>query len=218
MTVRNDIGLDAGYASKQNVIAKALQDDILTGQLRPGTLLRQEELAERFGVSPTPVREALRELSARGLVVHELHRGFRVADLRTDTLDEIVQIRALLEPYATELATELVSEEELAELEAINALIGDDRTSQDELKILNRKFHFLIYEASASRHLNALINLTWSAYPWMNLLLPRQRVPTAVAQHTAILKAVRDGDGERASALMRDHILSGLVEVGSTAA
>jgi DNA-binding GntR family transcriptional regulator len=200
------------YASKQKVIAQALQNAILTGELKPGTLLRQEELAERFEVSPTPVREALRELGARGLVVHELHRGVRVADIRTDTLEEIREIRALLEPYATELATPLLGEDEIRELEEINSAIGHNTTSQEEIRVLNRKFHMQIYEAASSGHLMSLINLTWSAYPWMSLMLPRARVPVATQQHQAILDAIRALDGRLASELMCDHIRGGLVE------
>jgi DNA-binding GntR family transcriptional regulator len=200
------------YASKQKVIAQALQNDILTGRLGPGTLLRQEELAERFEVSPTPVREALRELGARGLVVHELHRGVRVADIRTDTLEEIRQVRALLEPYATELATPLLGEDEIAELEEVNQTIGDSDTSQEEIRVLNRKFHMQIYEAASSGHLMSLINLTWSAYPWMSLMLPRSDVPAAMAQHQEILDAIAADDGQKASDLMRDHIRGTLVQ------
>lgn len=200
------------YASKQKVIAQTLQNEILTGDLKPGTLLRQEELAERFEVSPTPVREALRELGARGLVVHELHRGVRVADIRMDTLEEIREIRALLEPYATELATPLLGEDEIDELEEINRTIGHADTSQEEIRILNRKFHMQIYDAASSGHLMSLINLTWSAYPWMSLTLPRARVPVAKAQHQAILDAIAARDGQRASDLMRDHIRDSLIE------
>lgn len=204
-----------GFASKQTVIARLLHDDIVTGRLKAGTLLRQEELAERFGVSPTPVREALRELGARGLVVHELHRGFRVADVRTDTLEEIVQVRALLEPYATELATPLLGGSELDELRAINAAMGAAAESQEENRILNRKFHMRIYEATSSRHLAALINLTWAAYPWRSLVLPPERVATAVAQHDAVLVAIAARDAHQASELMREHILGNLVELVS---
>jgi len=201
-----------GYASKQHVIARALQDDILTGRLHPGALLRQEELAEQFGVSPTPVREALRELDARGLVVHETHRGFRVADVRADSLEEIVKIRALLEPHATELATSHVDEGDVAELRAINAAMGAAATSQEENRILNRKFHMLIYEKAASRHLTTLINLTWAAYPWRSLVLPRERIPVACAQHEHVLAAIADRDAARAAAAMREHVLSNLLE------
>lgn len=209
-----EAGLDeiALYASKQDLIAKTLQDDILTGRLRPGTFLRQEVLAKRFRVSPTPVREALRELGARGLVVHSLHRGFRIADVPADTLEEIVRIRALLEPYATEVATPLMGDDELAELRAINETIGDSSTSQEEMRILNRKLHMFIYEASASRHLLSLINLTWAAYPWRSLMLSASNVATVVAQHEAIIGAIGERDARRASKLMREHILGGLAQ------
>jgi DNA-binding GntR family transcriptional regulator len=206
----------AGYESKQEVIAKLLQDEILSGRLRPGAVLRQEDLADRFGVSPTPIREALRELGARGLVVHEVHRGFHVADFRTDTLEEIVQIRGLLEPYATHLATPLLEEAELAELRAINAAMGAEATSQEENRILNRKFHMLIYERTGSRHLNALINLTWAAYPWRSLVLPRERVATACGQHDAVLAAIAERDADGAAGLMRQHVMANLVELVST--
>ena len=74
-------------------------------------------------------------------------------------------MRALLEPYATELATPLLGEDEIAELEEINQTIVDSDTSQEEIRVLNRKFHMQIYEAASSGHLMSLIDLTWSAYP-----------------------------------------------------
>ena len=106
-----------GAGTKADDIALVLEEAIVSGELAPGTVLRQEQLSERYSVSRTPVREALRRLAALGLVSFVPNRGVRVRTLSRDELHEAFLVRAELESLATELATPRIGEEGLAALE-----------------------------------------------------------------------------------------------------
>src|SRR5204862_4136360 len=105
---------DAG--TKADDIALALEDDIVSGRIAPGTVLRQEQLSDRFAVSRTPIREALRRLAALGLVSFVPNRGVRVRTITRDELHEAFMVRAELEALATEVAARKMTPEVLAEL------------------------------------------------------------------------------------------------------
>src|SRR5688572_7661022 len=111
--------------TKADEIALALEDDIVSGRVEPGEVLRQEQLSERFGVSRTPIREALRRLAAQGLVSFTPNRGVRVRTLSRDELREAFLVRAELESLATALAVPRFDEEGLAELEAAERRFAD---------------------------------------------------------------------------------------------
>lgn len=96
---------------------RRIRDLVLSGELAPGARLGQVELAERFGISRTPVREALRRLAGEGLVDQISNRGFRVADLGLDAVLRRLEVRALLEPGIARLAAERRSERDIASLE-----------------------------------------------------------------------------------------------------
>ena len=104
-------------STKADDIAVVIEEAIVSGELAPGSVLRQEQLSERFGVSRTPVREALRRLAALGLVSFEPNRGVRVRTLTHHDLREAFLVRAELEALVTEIAAQKMTPEALAELE-----------------------------------------------------------------------------------------------------
>src|SRR5437660_7651514 len=104
-------------STKADEIALLLEDEIVSGAIEAGTVLRQEQLSERFAVSRTPIREALRRLAALGLVSFVPNRGVRVRTLSRDELREAFLVRAELESLATELATPRMSATDLAALD-----------------------------------------------------------------------------------------------------
>ena len=112
-------------STKADDIARELEDEIVSGQIPPGTVLRQETLSERFGVSRTPVREALRRLAALGLVSFEPNRGVRVRSIAAHELREAFLVRAELEALATEVATPKMTPDDLAEMDRIERRFGD---------------------------------------------------------------------------------------------
>src|SRR3990172_2275330 len=105
-------------STKADDIARVLEDEIVGGAIAPGTVLRQEQLSERFDVSRTPVREALRRLAALGLVSFEPKRGVRVRSISPSELHEAFLVRAELEALATEVATPRMTASDLAALDA----------------------------------------------------------------------------------------------------
>src|SRR5947199_764771 len=111
-------------STKADDIARLLEDEIVAGVIPPGTVLRQEQLSERFDVSRTPVREALRRLAALGLVSFEPNRGVRVRSISPGELREAFLVRAELEALATEVATPRMSRDDLAALDAAERRFG----------------------------------------------------------------------------------------------
>ena len=111
-------------STKADDIAVVIEEAIVSGELAPGSVLRQEQLSERFGVSRTPVREALRRLAALGLVSFEPNRGVRVRTLTHDDLHEAFLVRAELEALVTEIAAQKMTPEILAELEECEKRFG----------------------------------------------------------------------------------------------
>src|SRR5262249_24509141 len=107
----------ASLSTKADEIALVLEDEIVSGTIEPGVVLRQEQLSERFGVSRTPIREALRRLAALGLVSFVPNRGVRVRTLSREELREAFLVRAELESLATELATPRMTADDLARLD-----------------------------------------------------------------------------------------------------
>src|SRR5438874_7328951 len=116
---------DVADSTKADDIAVVLEDEIVSGALQPGAVLRQEQLSERFGVSRTPIREALRRLAALGLVSFEPNRGVRVRALSRAELHEAFLIRAELEGLATELAAPRMSEVEIDQLDQAEERFAD---------------------------------------------------------------------------------------------
>jgi DNA-binding GntR family transcriptional regulator len=193
------------YASKSDIVCAMLRELIISGELGAGEPLRQRDLAARFGVSQTPVREALRRLESEGLVVNDPHKGATVTG-SADAVEDNSQIRAVLEPLGARLAARSVTEEQLDRLRLLNKEMlslpeGDDRYGD-----LNREFHFAIYEAAASPVLLSMMRLLWQAMPdGPKVTRPHRE---SAAQHQELIEALTDRDEERAAAITEAHILS----------
>jgi DNA-binding GntR family transcriptional regulator len=215
---------DAG--TKADEIALALEDEIVSGRIEPGTVLRQEQLSERFGVSRTPIREALRRLAALGLVSFVPNRGVRVRSLSREELREAFLVRAELESLATELATPRMTPDDLAQLdragEHFSSLTLDLRAKarggvEDNALVLewmsaNYAFHDVIYAAAGSPYVERVAKsarrtfigqITWVARAELDELYALND-----AQHRAIREAIAAGSAQGARSLAREHVLS----------
>ena len=199
---------EMNFRSKSDAVADALRGLIERGEFEPGHVLRQRELAARFGVSPTPVREALRRLEAEGYVISELHRGASVVRTEKARIEENFLIRAALEGLATELAAKKITDEQLEELEQINTDLASCDPDEPKRFELNRRFHFGIYAAAGSPILMSLLNLLWRS---LNEGPGHGRpLDEAIAQHNALLEALRARDPELAGHRTRQHIQGGM--------
>jgi DNA-binding GntR family transcriptional regulator len=192
------------YTSKSDMVAAMLREMILVGELQPSEPLRQRDLAARFGVSETPVREALRRLQSEGLVNSDVHRGATVAEAEQGATEENFQIRSALEALAASLAAQRVTEEELEELWSLHEQMASPSGDVDYVD-LNRKFHFRIYECARSPLLLTLMRLLWQSMP------RGPRVARSLSesrhQHAQLLRALAAHDSAAAAEQMRAHIL-----------
>jgi DNA-binding GntR family transcriptional regulator len=193
------------YISKTDMVAALIRELIITGELTAGVQLRQRELADRFGVSQTPVREAMRRLESEGLILGDTHRGFTVVEPDDGRVEENFQIRAALESLGASLAARKIDAAGIERLAGLNtrmqALADDDPRYAE----LNREFHFTLYEYAHSPLLLSLMRLLWASLHGGPRVV-RTHAESA-SQHEAILDALRAGDAAAASARTYQHIM-----------
>jgi DNA-binding GntR family transcriptional regulator len=188
-------------------ILAALRQSIISGALAPGMLLRQTELAEEFGTSRIPVREALNSLQAEGLVQIEPNRGAYVTTLSADELREIFDLRVMLETEALRRAVPLHSERTLRRVEAVQHEL-DAETVPAEWVRLDRAFHDALYEPSGRpRTLQMIAALRDSVQRfYLARLGPDARRPGWNDEHNGLMAQVRAGDAEAACATLTAHL------------
>jgi DNA-binding GntR family transcriptional regulator len=196
-----------------DVAYERLRALVLSGDIAPGARLGQVELAERFGISRTPIREALRRLSGEGLVDFHPNRGFRVADLGLDAVLRRLEVRAIVEPGIARLAAERRTPQDLRALHQSIARESRARTAS-AAHDASRDFHVALARASHNDELVRTLESLWILEVGRRLLSRRSAtqdwVPADIADHRAIALAVEHGDAERAAALMAAHIDSAL--------
>ena len=190
---------------------RRLLEEIRSGALAPGARLRETEVAERLGISRTPVREAIRQLEADGLVVHLPRQGATIRGLDHAEIVELYEMRAVLEGTAARLAARAASDVELAELAALNAELAQ-APAGPQASEANRRFHRMMIDAARNRFLvksmSALQRTLMILGP--TTLLEPARATAAVAEHAAVLEALIARDGARAEAAMRAHVEAAL--------
>jgi DNA-binding GntR family transcriptional regulator len=208
---------DEGTLAEQ--LYRKISEAIVEGELAPGSKISEPALARRYGVSRSPLREALHRLQARRLITRSANHGPRVVKPTTDTLAEIFMVREALEGMAARAAASRASKAEIAAMQAAIAKhtasleeTPGDRKSTSEQD--DRDFHFMIAQASGSPMLIEL--LCSELYPLLRLYRGQHAVrlghnPRAVVEHQRILAAIEDGDAEIAELQMRRHIAAASV-------
>jgi len=186
-----------------DLILKAIDE----GTYRPGSRLVESELAERFGVSRTPIREALQRLETQGLLTRD-GRSLIVASLDHDQMAQLYIVRAELEGLAARLAAQHAAGEEIKVLQdmvlADHALLDDPSA----LSRANRRFHKQIHLASHNKYLVQQLDLVHRSMALMatTSLAAEGRSPVALEEHAAIVQAIADRDGGRAARMLKDHL------------
>ncbi|MEM7505921.1 MAG: GntR family transcriptional regulator [Pseudomonadota bacterium] len=191
-----------GSAAYRQLLAQ-----IKMGDLAPGDRLREEDLAVRLGVSRTPIREAIRQLEADGLVVHAPRQGAVIRSLDYTEAMELYEMRAVLEGMAARLAARAASEIELEELTSVNEALAAAGPGSMATH-LNRVFHATLLDAAKNRFLHRSVSTLRKAMMILgpSMLMDRARADAAVAEHRQVLAALRTRDGAGAEAAMRAHI------------
>ena len=194
----------------RDALVETLRDEIVRGDLVPGQYLRLEEIASRYDVSTMPVREALRDLEAEGLVTSFPHRGSVVTQLSADELQDIYDIRVTLEEMATRLAVPHVTEATLAELTSLVEQMEEHRGHVATQVKLNHQFHLTLYAASGRNHLCELNRmLRYRTQHYLHLFtveVESENFAQTQGEHRAILEACKRGDAEQAAAIMHEHV------------
>ena len=191
-----------------DVISTALRRDIGRGIYKPGPI-RVRAIAERFGVSATPVREALRRLEAEGLVSLR-NRQIVVNSLSVEEMHEIYRIRGELESFALRQAAPHVAadEELLAKLDSVLDEMDRNEHSPEEWRAGNEEFHQLIYRAAEMPRLQSIINQLWVAVePYIRIYVSTVKsFRAAQEQHRRLVQQLRSGEFDEAAELMREHL------------
>lgn len=212
-------------------LREAIEEEVATGRLLPGTRLDEVELATRFGMSRTPIREALSQLAGEGLVEVRARRGMVVAQVSPQRLVEMFEVMAELEAMCARLAARRMADAELGSLEALHercrsAVVGRD---PDAYFYANEAFHQAIYRGAHSGFLfEQAHGLQRKLRPYRRLQLRvRHRLQRSFDEHQQIVEALRNGDAELAVAAVRDHVvvqgerfadlLAGLQQLGQAA-
>lgn len=216
--------MDAG--TKADEIALALEEAIVSGELAPGSVLRQEQVSTQYAVSRTPVREALRRLAALGLVSFEANRGFRVRTLSRSEMWEAFMLRAELESLVTGVAAERINESELAELEAAEQRFssltralrarepGADRRSLTvDWMHANHGFHDVIYRIADLPYIEQVAKSARRTFAGPAVWAPGDQTIDGLylaneRQHAAIRAAIAAGSPKGARELAREHVLA----------
>ena len=212
--------------TKADDIALVIEEAIVSGELAPGTVLRQEQLSEQFNVSRTPVREALRRLAALGLVSFVPNRGVRVRTISREDLHEAFMVRAELESLATEVAATKMTAEDHEELDgcerrfsAISQELrarepGDERRSiTGDWVRANHGFHDVIYRVADLPFIEQVAKSARRTFSGPAVWAPGDHTIDGLylqnaEQHRAIKEALAAGSPEGARALAREHVLS----------
>ncbi|MGM5022167.1 GntR family transcriptional regulator [Tardiphaga sp. 367_B4_N1_1] len=202
--------IDSKKAYRTDEIARWIRTEIESGAIRPGTRLEEKPLSERFGVSKTPIREALIQLSSLGLVELKQRRGATVTVLSIDQVISMFEVMTELESMAAKLAASRMSKGDREKLAALHASAEGAVSANDfeQYDALNKQFHELIYRGSGNDYLEANIKdvrarlRVYRRYPFQK----PGRLLQSFTDHGQIVAAIAKGDPEAASVIMRDHI------------
>lgn len=205
-------GLAPTRQTAHEYVRGVMRRAILNGELASGSRLVQAELASMLDVSTTPVREALRDLATEGLVRFDPHHGAVVAELSSDDVHEIYEIRSVLEPLAIRQAVPKVSDQLLARLRELHQKMLAEPQSAEWVD-RNRAFHMAIYEAAASPRLVGIIrNLQDASLMYIGASLKQSSTlrDDANRDHADILDALEQRDAEAAVEVLTRHLATSI--------
>jgi DNA-binding GntR family transcriptional regulator len=195
--------------TKSEIVYARLRRSILENELEAGTVLDQGPLARSLGVSPTPVREALRRLEAERLVVSEAHRESVVAPVTAEFVAEIYQVRLALDPLAARLAATQASQEQLDSISSFREGPPKGSTAIERFHF-SRHLHRAIYSASGNSRLVDILEQLWDVSDRRRFatLKSRRAVGTSQNEHVRIIDAILARDHATAEDLMYQHVRS----------
>lgn len=187
----------------------AIRSLIVTLELAPGSLINEQELMARLGLGRTPIREALRSLAQEHLVDVYPRRGIFVSAVDARNLASLSEVRSVLEPLAARLAAGRLDDADREELDSLIAELADLHDPEERHLIeVDQRIHYFVYAAAHNEFLAAALDQHYmhALRIWFLALDRVHHLEDAVLEHRAILEAIRDGDAERAAAVMSTHV------------
>ena len=191
-------------------VFQSIREDILSGRYEQNTELKEAAIGAELGVSRTPVREAMRKLEQEGLVVMIPRRGAQVASITEKDLNDVLEVRIALENVAIEKACKLITEEELGRLWVAAKEFEKTKAEGNLVRLAEADvaFHEIIYQASDNKRLNQVLNnLREQMYRYrVEYLKEEQTRNLLVSEHEELVKAIREGDVQKAQDISFHHL------------
>ena len=205
------------YELLNQKVYRILKAEIIEGSLKPGTKLLENNIAKQLGISRTPIREALRELAAEGFVKMNPNQGVVVSNASVEDVQEVLQIRGVLEGLAARLATKMINEEEIKELEKYQKQMEYYTNKDDVLAFseMDTEFHELILNICGNNRLIQIRkNLSDQAHRYQirSLSVPG-RLKYSLKEHQEVVEALKRKDAEQADRLSQKHIENVLANI-----
>ncbi|MEI4768731.1 GntR family transcriptional regulator [Psychrobacillus sp. FJAT-51614] len=197
-------------ATLQFKVTTKLRDLILKGEFKMGDRLMQEEWAAKLGVSRMPLREALKQLEVEGLVRIEPRRGAIVTPVSTDDIEEIYQLRAMLEGEAVVKALPFLDEEDISELENLYEQMIRLKNSETDMEMymkINAEFHQIIIEACPWRRIKGYIDTLWKGIPPYTPSLLVDHLSESHKEHSLMVKYIKEKDAIKIKEVTEKHII-----------
>ena len=207
--------------SNKEIAYEKIRDRIISGHLKPGQPITEEQLSKELDMSRTPVREALIKLQSEELVRMVGNRGAAVMEITPVDIAEIFQLRLLVEPYAARACVEFIDKKKLREIREKLTILAQSDLSKTVLEDLGTSLyevhdlHDLIIQAAGNRRLARLFNTLQSQILWM-LNLERRitgRIGRSIQEHLNIVNALLASNGDSAEKYMREHLESNMADL-----
>ena len=209
---KRKISIDTHRTLRERILS-SVRTAIVNGQIRPGTRIMEPELAERFGISRTPVREAIRQLESEGLLSVVPRKGAIVASISPQDISNFYELKMILEGHAARLAVKTLTENDLAKMETVNRQIETASVKKKDLGRvldLHDEFHEIFLRACGNGKLHAIVqNLVMQFQQFRIIIAMPGRIQGSIRQHEEIIEAFRRKDAARAEELVRKNALYG---------
>lgn len=193
-------------------VAELLRQRIFRRELEPGSWIDELKIAEEYGISRTPLREALKVLAAEGLVTMKVRRGAYVTEVSDKDLADVYHLLSLLESDAAGVVAERASDEEIASLQALHAELEAAVGERDRFFAINEQFHMRVLELARNRWREQMVADLRKVMKLNrhNSLLKSGRIEESLAEHRAIVAALAQRDAALTVQRMREHFQNGL--------
>jgi DNA-binding GntR family transcriptional regulator len=193
-------------------VAELLRQRIFRRELEPGSWIDEVKLAQEYGISRTPLREALKVLAAEGLVTMKVRRGAYVTEVSDRDLAEVYHLLSLLESDAAAVVAESASDAEIQELRGLHAELQAAVGNRDQFFAINERFHMRLLELANNRWRNQMVADLRKVMKLNrhNSLLKSGRIEESLAEHGAVMEALAARDAVAAMQRMREHFANGL--------